>query len=148
MARNTPYYDDEPKGGGGAAPAGGGGGGRSAGSIKREVIDTNKGSKSQKEEAAREKDFAAARRQEALDNAKTEGNKTEYPYIEPTSRGSTRTPKEKPNLFEMTDAQRNALTPAQLRKYGSDATFKNGGMTASRRADGIAQRGKTKGRVV
>jgi hypothetical protein len=142
MARNTPYFDDEPKGGG----ASGGGGGRSAGSIKREVIDTTKGSKSQKEEAAREKDLAAARRQEALDNAKTEGNKTEYPYIDPTSRGSsTRTPKEKPNLFEMTDAQRAALTPAQLRKYGSDATFKKGGYVKA--ADGIVSRGKTKGRM-
>jgi len=146
MARNTPYYD-ESKGGGTASA---GGGGRSAGSIKREVIDTTKGSKSQKEEAAREKDLAAARRQEALDNAKTEGNKTEYPYIDPTSRGSVAKPskpkKELPNLFEMTDAQRNALTPAQLRKYGSDATFKKGGYVKA--ADGVASRGKTKGRMI
>jgi hypothetical protein len=143
MARNTPYYDESK--GGGAASAGGGG--RSAGSIKREVIDTTKGSKSQKEEAAREKDLAATRRQEALDNAKTEGNKTEYPYIDPTSRGSVAKPrKEKPNLFEMTDAQRNALTPAQLRKYGSDATFKKGGYVKA--ADGVASRGKTKGRMI
>jgi len=85
MARNTPYYDDEPKGGGGAAPAGGGGG-RSVGNVKREVIDTTKGSKSQKETAAREKELAAARREEALNSAKTEGVKTEYPYIEPTKR--------------------------------------------------------------
>lgn len=146
MARNTPYYDDEPKGGG-TASAGGGGGGRSSGSIKREVIDTTKGSKSQKEEAARERELAASRREEALNNAKTEGNKTEYPYIEPTGRGSVAKPrKEKPNLFEMTDAQRNALTPAQLRKYGSDATFKKGGYVKA--ADGIASRGKTKGRMI
>jgi hypothetical protein len=52
------------------------------------------------------------------------------------------------NLFEMTDAQRAALTPAQLRKFGSDTTLKKGGLTASRRADGIASRGKTKGRFV
>jgi hypothetical protein len=60
------------------------------------------------------------------------------------------------NLSEMTDAQRAALTPSQKRKYGSDMTFerpsadeyKKGGMTASRRADGIASRGKTKGRIV
>jgi hypothetical protein len=61
------------------------------------------------------------------------------------------------NLSEMTDAQRAKLSPAQLRKYGSDATFdrvpdtdgmKKGGMTASRRADGIASRGKTRGRIV
>ena len=48
-----------------------------------------------------------------------------------------------PNLFEMTDSERAKLTPAQLRKYGSDATFKKGG-SVSARADGIAQRGKTK----
>ena len=61
------------------------------------------------------------------------------------------------SLSEMTDAQRAKLSPAQLRKYGSDATFdrvpdtdgmKKGGMTASRRGDGIASRGKTKGRFV
>ena len=117
MSRNTPYYE-EPKGGGGAAPAGGGGGaapagggGRSAGNVKREVIDTTKGSKSQKEEAAREKAREQARREEALNSAKTEGVKTEYPYIEPVRR-------------------------------------KSGGMTASKRADGIASRGKTKGRMI
>jgi hypothetical protein len=150
MARSTPYYDDEPKGGGGAAPAGGGGG-RSAGNVKREVIDTTKGSKSEKEATARDKELAASRREEALANAKTEGNKTEYPYVEPTGRGTVAKPrKEKPSMFEMTDAQRNALTPAQLRKYGSDASFKNGGSvsSASRRADGCATKGKTKGRYI
>jgi len=61
-------------------------------------------------------------------------------------------PKEVTNYFEMTDAQRANLTPAQLRRLGSDAThsrsgsLKTGGM-ASSRADGIAQRGKTKGRM-
>jgi len=33
-------------------------------------------------------------------------------------------------------------------KETSDMSFKRGGMTASRRADGIAQRGKTKGRYI
>ena len=32
-------------------------------------------------------------------------------------------------------------------KETSDMSFKRGGMTASKRADGIAQRGKTKGRM-
>ena len=64
-----------------------------------------------------------------------------------------REPKEVTNYFEMTDAQRANLTPAQLRRLGSDAThsrpgsLKTGGM-ASSRADGIAQRGKTKGRMI
>ena len=108
MSNQTPYYSDDPKGGG--APIGGSTS-RNAGSVKREVIDTTKGSKSQKEEAARDKALEQARREEALSNAKTEGNKTEYPYIEPTKR-------------------------------------KGGGkVSASSRADGIAQRGKTKGRI-
>lgn len=67
-----------------------------------------------------------------------------------------KTARKQPNLSEMTDAERAALTPGQKRKYGSDMTFerpsadeyKKGGMTASRRADGIASRGKTKGRFV
>jgi len=105
MSNQTPYYSDDPKGGG--APIGGGG--RSAGNVKREVIDTTKGSKSQKEEAARDKALEQARREEALNSAKTEGVKTEYPYIEPVKR-------------------------------------KNGGtVSASSRADGIAQRGRTRG---
>ena len=58
-----------------------------------------------------EKELTASRRQEALNNAKTEGVKTEYPYIEPTSK-----------------------------KAG-------GAVTASRRADGIAMRGKTRGKM-
>jgi hypothetical protein len=60
-----------------------------------------------------------------------------------------RAKKEKPNPFEMSDAERAALTPAQRRKYGSDVTFKKGGKvsSASSRGDGIAQRGKTKGRM-
>lgn len=86
MSNRTPYYDDEPKGGGSPAPSGGGSGSRSAGSVKREVIDTAKGSKSQKEDAARDKALEQARRQDALNNAKTEGVKTEYPYIEPVRR--------------------------------------------------------------
>jgi hypothetical protein len=85
MSRNTPYYD-EPRGGGAAASSGGGSSSRNTGSVKREVIDTTKGSKSDKETVAREKALEQARREEALSNAKTEGVKTEYPYIEPLRR--------------------------------------------------------------
>ena len=55
---------------------------------------------------------------------------------------------EKKSLFEMTDKEVNALTPAQRRKLGSDVTFKKGGMTASARADGCATKGKTRGKMV
>jgi hypothetical protein len=51
------------------------------------------------------------------------------------------------NYFELSDAQRAALTPRQRKQLGADLEpFKTGGM-ASSRADGIAQRGKTKGRM-
>jgi hypothetical protein len=33
--------------------------------------------------------------------------------------------RELPDFFEMTDAERANLTPAQLRKYGSDKTFES-----------------------
>jgi hypothetical protein len=52
---------------------------------------------------------------------------------------------------ELSDAQRAALTPRQRKQLGADLdpfAYKAGGaVTASRRADGIAQRGKTKGRM-
>jgi len=51
------------------------------------------------------------------------------------------------SYFEMTDAEKAALTPAHLRKFGSDVTFKSGG-SASSRADGCCSRGKTKGRML
>jgi len=84
---------------------------KNAGSIKREVIDTSKGSRSMLEEAERNKALDQFRRKQALSEAKTEGIKTEYPYIEPTSK-----------------------------KAG-------GTVSASRRADGIAMRGKTRGKM-
>ena len=56
--------------------------------------------------------------------------------------------RKQPNLFEMTDKERAELSPTQLRKFGSDTTLKKGGLTASRRADGCAVKGKTKGRMV
>jgi hypothetical protein len=66
--------------------------------------------------------------------------------------------RKQPNLFEMTDKERAALTPSQKRRYGSDMLYarpgvddmdyKKGGLTASTRADGIAARGRTRGRVI
>lgn len=84
---------------------------RNAGSVKREVIDTSKGSKSMLEEAERNKALDQFRRKKALSEATTEGNVTKYPYIEPTNK-----------------------------KAG-------GTVSASRRADGIAMRGKTRGKM-
>jgi hypothetical protein len=57
-----------------------------------------------------------------------------------------RAKKPEKSYFEMTDAEKAALTPAQLRKFGSDVTFKSGG-SASSRADGCCSKGKTKGQM-
>ena len=53
------------------------------------------------------------------------------------------------NYFELSDAQRAALTPRQRKQLGADLEpFKKGGaVSVSRRADGIAQRGKTRGKM-
>jgi hypothetical protein len=85
---------------------------KNAGSVKREVIDTSKGSISVLEEAERNKALDQFRRKQALSEATTEGGVTKYPYIEPTSK-----------------------------KAG-------GTVSASRRADGIAMRGHTRGKYM
>jgi hypothetical protein len=52
------------------------------------------------------------------------------------------------SYYELSDAQRAALTPRQRKQMGGDLdSFKKGGMAVSRRADGIAQRGKTRGKL-
>jgi hypothetical protein len=52
--------------------------------------------------------------------------------------------------YELSDAERASLTPRQRKQMGGDLdSFKKGGaVSASRRADGIAARGKTRGRMV
>ena len=54
------------------------------------------------------------------------------------------------SYYELSDAERAALTPRQRKQMGGDLdTFKKGGaVSASKRADGIAARGKTRGRLV
>ena len=57
------------------------------------------------------------------------------------------------SYYELSDAQRAALTPRQRKQLGGDMDtfareYKTGGaVTASRRADGIAMRGKTRGKM-
>ena len=81
---------------------------RRAGNIHSQVTPAPR---SVLEEAERNKALGKFRRDQAFNEGKTEGIKTEYPYVEPTEKK------------------------------------KGGTVSASRRADGIAQRGKTKGKM-
>ena len=82
-------------------------------------------------------------KQEKADKADTEQKSSRsYKPTENTVLG-----KRELSYSELSDAQRAALTPRQRKQLGADLEpFKTGGM-ASSRADGIAQRGKTKGRM-
>jgi uncharacterized protein YnzC (UPF0291/DUF896 family) len=97
-----------------------------------------------KKEAA--KKAAQEAREEALKNAKTEVKdgvkETSYPYVDPKKAGDIR------DFASPTSSSRNAprLTDESLDYAG----FKKGGKvsSASKRADGCAVRGKTKGRMI
>ena len=128
MSKNTPYYDDEPKGGGGGAPAGGGGRGNpnvSANTIAVRNADKNKTS-TVDEQIKVDKLLQAKREVEAA--------------------------KAKP---ERKEAERNATTREEggvkitEYPYAGKNEFKKGGSirSASSRADGIASRGKTRGKI-
>jgi hypothetical protein len=54
---------------------------------------------------------------------------------------------EKPANFDALEESKQNAKDAAARKKISDMGYKNGGMTASSRADGIAQRGKTRGKM-
>jgi cell division septation protein DedD len=53
----------------------------------------------------------------------------------------------RPAKFRETQAAKPGTEVNDENKETSDMSFKRGGMTASRRADGIAQRGKTRGKM-
>jgi hypothetical protein len=131
MARNTPYYDDEPKGGGGGAPAGGGGGGGrgnpnvSANTIAVRNADKNKTSTA--DEQIKVDKLLQAKREIEAAKAKPERKEAE-------SKATTR----EESGVKITEYP-----------YAGKNEFKKGGTirTASSRADGIAARGKTRGKI-
>ena len=132
MARNTPYYDDEPKGGGGGAPAGGGGGGGggrgnpnvSANTIAVRNADKNKTSTA--DEQIKVDKLLQAKREIEAAKAKPERKEAE-------SKATTR----EESGVKITEYP-----------YAGKNEFKNGGkVSASSRADGIAARGKTRGKI-
>lgn len=82
-----------------------------------------------REAAQREKDEAAKRESDA--------------EIKRESRGV-----QKPANFDAIEEAKQDAKDAAARKKISDMGYAKGGMTASRRADGIAVRGKTRGTII
>ena len=130
MAKNTPYYDDQSKGGGGASVVGG----VSAGSAKP-VGST----------------IVSQATRNASKNNTTVNQELEKLEKLMQVKGELSAAKAKP---ERQMAERNAKVTEEggVKKttypYVGPNEFKKGGkVSASRRADGIAQRGKTKGRM-
>ena len=124
MARETVYYDDQSKGGGGSgklfkAMEAYGGPAALAGSG-----------------AAGYADYRLSKQREQDKNEADAEMKRE-------SRGV-----QKPANFDAIQEAKQEAKDAAARKKISDMGYAKGGMTASKRADGIAERGKTRGTIV
>jgi len=125
MSRESAYYDDQSKGGGGfkkaaeIAAIGAGGAGLMAGPVK----------------------LASMMGQKQLDAKKREADAE----MKRESRGIP-----KPANFDAIEESKQDAADARARKKISDMGYKKGGSvsSASKRADGIATKGKTKGRMI
>jgi hypothetical protein len=130
MARNTPYYDDQSKGGGGSgggASASGGGRGNpnvTANTVAVQRAEKNKTSVA--DEQIKVDKLLQAKREIEAAKAKPERK-------EAASKATTR----EEGGVKITEYP-----------YAGKNEFKNGGkVSASSRADGIAARGKTRGKI-
>jgi hypothetical protein len=125
MSRESAYYDDQSKGGGGLRKAaeiaaiGAGGAGLMAGPVK----------------------LASMTGQKVADQAKRESDAE----MKRESRGI-----QKPANFDAIEEAKQDAADARARKKISDMGYKKGGSvsSASKRADGIATKGKTKGKMI
>lgn len=125
MSRESAYYDDQSKGGGmggklaEAAAIGAGGAGLMAAPVKLASMTGQK--------------VAEAKKREADAEMKRE------------SRGV-----QKPANFDAIEEAKQDAADARARKKISDMGYKKGGSvsSASKRADGIATKGKTKGTII
>ena len=130
MARNTPYFDDQQKGGGGLPAAGGGGGGKGNPNVSANTIAVKNAEKNKtdivNEQIKMDKLLQAKREIEAA-KAKPERKEAESKAITREEGGV--------KITEYPFAGKNE--------------FKKGGTirSASSRADGIATRGKTRGKM-
>ena len=127
MARETAYYDDQSKGGGGLrkaaeiAAVGAGGAGLMAGPIK----------------------LASMTGQKVADDKQNKADREAAAEMKRESRGI-----QKPANFDAMQESIQDAKDAKDRKKISDMGYAKGGMTASKRADGIATKGKTRGTMI
>ena len=131
MAKNTPYYDDQSKGGGNASVVGGvsAGGGRGNPQVTANTIavkNADKNKTSVADEQIKVDRLLQAKRDIEAAKAKPERQ-------EAASKATTR--------------QEGNVKITEYPFAGKNEFTKGGTVSASRRADGIAQRGKTKGRM-
>jgi hypothetical protein len=127
MARNTPYFDDQSKGGGGAAVGGGGRGNPNVTANTVAVKNAEKNKTSVVDEQIKMEKLLQAKRDIAAAKAKPERKEAESKAITREEGGV--------KITEYPFAGKNE--------------FKKGGSirSASSRADGIAARGKTRGKM-
>jgi hypothetical protein len=127
MARNTPYFDDQSKGGGGAAVGGGGRGNPNVTANTVAVKNAEKNKTSVVDEQIKMEKLLQAKRDIAAAKAKPERKEAESKAITREEGGV--------KITEYPFAGKNE--------------FKKGGSirSASSRADCIAARGKTRGKM-
>ena len=131
MARNTPYYDDQSKGGSGASVVGGvsAGGGRGNPNVTANTVAVQRAEKNKTsvaDEQIKVDKLLQAKREIEAAKAKPERK-------EAASKATTR----EEGGVKITEYP-----------YAGKNEFKNGGkVSASSRADGIATKGKTRGKI-
>lgn len=132
MAKNTPYYDDQSKGGGGASVVGGvsAGSGRGNPNVTANTVAVQRAEKNKTsvaDEQIKVDKLLQAKREIEAAKAKPERQ-------EAASKATTR--------------EEGGIKITEYPFAGKNEFKKGGKVSASSRADGIAQRGKTKGRMI
>jgi hypothetical protein len=132
VAKNTPYYDDQSKGGGGASVVGGvsAGGGRGNPNVTANTVAVQRAEKNKTsvaDEQIKVDKLLQAKREIEAAKAKPERK-------EAASKATTR--------------QEGNVKITEYPFAGKNEFKQGGKVSASRRADGIAQRGKTKGKYL
>jgi hypothetical protein len=129
MARNTPYYDDQSKGGGSGGGASASGGGRGNPNVTANTVAVQRAEKNKTsvaDEQIKVDKLLQAKREIEAAKAKPERK-------EAASKATTR----EEGGVKITEYP-----------YAGKNEFKNGGkVSASSRADGIATKGKTRGKI-
>jgi hypothetical protein len=129
MARNTPYYDDQSKGGGSGGGASASGGGRGNPNVTANTVAVQRAEKNKTsvaDEQIKVDKLLQAKREIEAAKAK---------------------PERKESASKATTREEGGVKITEY-PYAGKNEFKNGGkVSASSRADGIAARGKTRGKI-